>query len=207
MTKLKRKLTTAFSADVAGYSRLMCRDEDTTVITLSAYREILSSLVERHQGRVVDAVGDNILAEFGCAVDAVECALSVQAEVSAQNAKLSEDKWMCFRIGINYGQVIEEGGRLYGNGINIAARLQALAYPGGVCISGSVFSRVRDVLTLQHEYLGKFNVKNICKQVEIYRVITKDEGNCRDKKLLSHVPGGQMSDIRPGGKDQVLEKE
>ncbi|MCF8106543.1 MAG: adenylate/guanylate cyclase domain-containing protein [Desulfohalobiaceae bacterium] len=187
MTKLKRKLTTAFSADVAGYSRLMCRDEDTTVITLSAYRKILSALIERHQGRVVDAVGDNILAEFGCAVDAVECALSVQAEVSAQNAQLSEDKWMCFRIGINYGQVIEEGGRLYGTGINIAARLQALASTGGVCVSGSVFSRVRDVMTLQYEYLGKFNVKNICKQVEVFRVITKNEENCRDKKYYDRT--------------------
>ncbi|MGA9538960.1 MAG: adenylate/guanylate cyclase domain-containing protein [Desulfobacterales bacterium] len=173
MTKddLERKITTVFSADVAGYSRLMCRDEDTTLITLSAYREIMSVLIEGHRGRVVDGVGDNLLAEFGCALDAVACAVAVQKKLQGRNASLPIEKRIRFRIGINYGEVIKEGERLYGTGVNIAARLESLADPGGVCISRSVFGRVRRLLPLQFEPMGQYSVKNICKQVEVYRII------------------------------------
>ena len=173
MTKddLRRRLTSVYSADVAGYSRLMCRDETTTILTLSAYRDIMAEMIVRHRGRVVDAVGDNLLAEFGCAVDAVACALSVQKKLQSKNDELPADKWMRFRIGINYGEVIEKGGRIYGTGVNIAAGLETKADPGGICISRAVLGRVRGLLPLQFECLGTYNVKNICTQVEVYRII------------------------------------
>jgi adenylate cyclase len=173
MTKndLKRKLTTIFSADVAGYSRLMCRDEETTVITLSEYREMMSQAVKHHRGRVVDSPGDNLLAEFGCAADAVSCAIDVQKKLEIENAALPEGKRMRYRIGINYGEVLEADGRLYGTGVNIAARLESNAEPGGVCISRPVLGRVQGLRPFKYEFMGKYFVKNICKQVDIYRII------------------------------------
>ncbi|MBW1786857.1 MAG: adenylate/guanylate cyclase domain-containing protein, partial [Deltaproteobacteria bacterium] len=123
----KRKLTAVFSADAAGYSRLMGEDEAETVRTLTAYREIMASLIKQHRGRVVDSPGDNLLAEFASVVDAVQCAVAVQNEFQARNAELPENRRMVFRIGINLGDVIEEEGRIYGDGVNIAARLEALA--------------------------------------------------------------------------------
>jgi len=172
MTKddLNRKQTTIFSADVAGFGRLMCHDELTTVITISAYRQLISELTERYRGRVVDAVGDNLLAEFGSPVDAIAAAVAVQKELRSRNAELTADKRMLFRIGINYGEVIAEGGRLYGTGVNIAARLESKADPGGICISRAVVDRVRDRLPLHYEYMCKCSVKNICEKVEIFRI-------------------------------------
>lgn len=168
---LKKKLTTILSADAAGFGRLMCRDETATVITLTAYRQIMSTCIEARRGRVVDAVGDNLLAEFGCAVDAVASAVAIQKELCTQNAKLNADKQMFFRIGINYGEVIEAGTRIYGNGVNIAARLETEADPGGICISSPVLGRIERLLPLKFEYMGLFSVKNICKKVEVYRVV------------------------------------
>ena len=127
----RRKLTTMFSADVAGYSRLMGEDEAATVKTLTTYRNIMIELIKQHRGRVVDSPGDNLLAEFTSVVDAVQCAVAVQKELQARNAGLPEDRRMEFRIGINLGDVIEEEDRIYGDGVNIAARLEALANPGG----------------------------------------------------------------------------
>jgi adenylate cyclase len=176
---LKRKLATVLSADAAGFGRLMCRDELSTVVTLNTYRKIMAELIQRHRGRVVDAVGDNLLAEFGCAVDAATCALAIQEELGSRNAELAEDKRMRFRIGINFGEVIEEGGRIYGTGVNIAARLESIAEPGGICISRPVFGRIRGLLPLRFRYLGKHSVKNICTQVEVYQIIqaqTESEG-------------------------------
>ena len=173
MTKndLNRKLTTILSADVAGYSRLMCRDEETTVITLTEYREIISQGVKHHRGRVVDAPGDNLLAEFGCAADAVACAIAVQKTLEIENAALPEDKRMRYRIGVNYGEVLEADGRLYGTGVNIAARLESNAEPGGICISRPVLGRVKGLLPFKYESMGKYFVKNICKQVDMFRII------------------------------------
>jgi adenylate cyclase len=127
--KYKRRLTAIFSADVAGYSRLMGEDEAATVSTITKYRDIISDLVEQYRGRIVDSPGDNILAEFASVVDATQCALSVQKEIQARNSELSENRRMQFRIGINIGDVIEEGERIYGDGVNIAARLETLADP------------------------------------------------------------------------------
>jgi adenylate cyclase len=127
----KRKLTAIFSADVAGYSRLMAEDEMATVKTPETYREVMSTLIMQHRGRVIDSPGDNLLAEFTSVVDAVQCAVAVQKEFQARNAELPENRKMEFRIGVNLGDVIEEGDRIYGDGVNIAARLEALAEEQG----------------------------------------------------------------------------
>ena len=157
----KRKLTTILSADVAGYSRLMGDDEAATVKTLTTYREIMADLIKQHRGRVVDSPGDNLLAEFTSVVDAVQCAVSVQKEFQARNAELPENRRMEFRIGINLGDVIEEEDRIYGDGVNIAARLEALAEPGGICVSKTAFDQIETKLPLGYQYLGEQEVKNI----------------------------------------------
>jgi adenylate cyclase len=167
----KRKLTTMLSADVAGYSRLMAKDEAATVKTLKAYQGIMTELIKQHRGRVVDSPGDNVLAEFTSIVDGVQCAVSVQKELQARNAELPEDRRMEFRVGINLGDVIEEGNRIYGDGVNIAARLEALADPGGICISKTAFDHIETKLPLGYEYLGEQTVKNIAKPVGAYRVL------------------------------------
>jgi adenylate cyclase len=167
----KRKLTTMFSADVAEYSRLMAEDEAATVKTLKTYREIMTELIRQHRGRVVDSPGDNVLAEFTSVVDAVQCAVSVQKELQARNAELPENRRMEFRIGINLGDVIEEEDRIYGDGVNIAARLEAMANPGGICISKTAFDQIETKLPLGYEYLGEQSVKNIPKAVGAYRVL------------------------------------
>jgi len=167
----KRKLTTMFSADVAGYSRLMGEDEAATVKTLTTYRGIMAELIKQHRGRVVDSPGDNLLAEFTSVVDAVQCAVAVQKELQARNAELPEDRRMEFRIGINLGDVIEEGDRIYGDGVNIAARLESIADPGGICVSKTAFDHIETKLPLGYEYLGEQTVKNIPKPVGAYRVV------------------------------------
>jgi len=160
-----------FSADVAGYSRLMGEDEAATVKTLTTYRNIMMELIKQHRGRVVDSPGDNLLAEFTSVVDAVQCAVAVQKELQARNAELPEDRRMAFRIGINLGDVIEEGDRIYGDGVNIAARLEGLADPGGICISKTAFDQIETKLPLGYDYLGEQTVKNIAKPVGAYQVL------------------------------------
>ena len=167
----KRKLTTILSADVAGYSRLMGDDEAATLKTLTTYRGIMADLIKQHRGRVVDSPGDNVLAEFTSVVDAVQCAVAVQKEFQARNAQLPENRRMEFRIGINLGDVIEEEDRIYGDGVNIAARLEALADPGGICVSKTSFDHTESKLPLGYEYLGEQTVKNIAKPVGAYKVL------------------------------------
>jgi adenylate cyclase len=167
----KRKLTTVFSADVEGYSRLMAEDEAATVNTLTTYRGIMADLIKQHRGRVIDSPGDNLLAEFTSVVDAVQCAVAVQKELQARNAELPENRRMLFRIGINLGDVIEEEDRIYGDGVNIAARLESLASPGGICVSKAAFDHIESKLPLGYEYLGEQEVKNIPKRVGAYRVL------------------------------------
>jgi adenylate cyclase len=150
-----RKLTAILSADVAGYSRLMQDDEAATVKTLEAYKKIISDLVKQHRGRVVDSSGDNLLAEFASVVDAVQCAVATQKEMQARNAELSENRRMQFRIGVNLGDVIEEESRIYGDGVNIAARLESLADPGGICISKTAFDQIETKLPFGYAYLGE----------------------------------------------------
>src|SRR5437867_4346456 len=148
----------------------MGEDEITTVRTLTAYREVMSALIREHRGRVVDAPGDNLLAEFASVVDAVECAVELQREFKSRNAELPTPRRMEFRIGINLGDVIMEGERIYGDGVNIAARLEALAEPGGVLVSNTVHEQVRDKLPFTFEDLGEQQVKNITRPLRVYRV-------------------------------------
>jgi adenylate cyclase len=169
--EFKRKLTAVFSADVAGYSRLMGEDEAATVKTLESYKQIMFSLIKQHRGRVIDSPGDNILAEFASVVDAVQCGVAVQNELKARNANMSEGRKMQFRIGVNLGDVIEEGERIYGDGVNIAARLETLADPGGICISKTAFDHIESKLPLGYQFLGEQTVKNIAKPVGAYKVL------------------------------------
>jgi class 3 adenylate cyclase len=166
----KRKLTAILSADVKDYSRLMGEDEEATVHTLTAYRDMIATLIDLHRGRLVDSPGDNLLAEFASVVDAVQCAVEVQRELKARNQELPESRRMEFRIGVNLGDVIEEGERIYGDGVNVAARLEALAEGGGISISRTVFDQVKNKLALGFEYLGEHTVKNIKEPVRLYRV-------------------------------------
>lgn len=171
----QRKLTAILSADVEGYSRLMGEDEAATLDTLNAYREIIKTLIQQHRGRLIDFTGDNLLAEFASVVDAVQCAVAVQKELQARNSELAENRRMEFRIGINLGDVIEEGDRIYGDGVNIAARLEALAEPGGICISRTTYDQIKNKLSLGYKYLGDHHVKNIPDPVRVYRVLTEPE--------------------------------
>jgi class 3 adenylate cyclase/ABC-type glycerol-3-phosphate transport system substrate-binding protein len=167
---MDRKLAAILSADVQGYSRLMGEDEEATVQTLTAYREVMASLIRQHRGRVVDSPGDNLLAEFASVVDAVQCAVAVQRELNARNGALPDSRKMAFRIGINLGDVLVDGERIYGDGVNIAARLEGLAEAGGLCLSGSAYEQVENKLALTYRYLGEHAVKNIAKPVRVYQV-------------------------------------
>src|SRR5215468_2158935 len=144
----ERRLAAIFSTDVQGYSRLMGEDEAATVRTITAYRELMATLIQQYRGRVVDSPGDNLLAEFASVVEAVQCAVVIQRELKTRNAALPPQRRMEFRIGINLGDVIVEGERIYGDGVNIAARLEGLAEGGGICISGSVHEQVKTRLAL-----------------------------------------------------------
>jgi adenylate cyclase len=171
----KRKLTTIFSADVVGYSRLMENNEEATIQTLNAYLNSMSTLIQQHSGRVVDMTGDNLMAEFASVVDAVKCAVETQKEISERNTDLPENRRMLFRIGVNLGDIIEEGDRIYGDGVNIAARLEALAEGGGICISGTAYDHLKNKLELGYEYLGEHSVKNIATPVRVYKVLMEQE--------------------------------
>ena len=169
--KFKRKLTAILSADVKGYSRLMGEDEEGTIRTLKAYMEVITGFIQQHRGRVVITGGDSILAEFASVVDAVRCAVGIQEELKDRNKELSEEKRMEFRVGVNLGDVVEEGDTIYGDGVNIAARLESLAEAGGICISGMVYENIKNKLTLRYDYVGEQTVKNIKDPVRIYRVL------------------------------------
>ncbi len=167
----KRKLAAILCADVTEYSRLMREDETATIRTLTAYREVMTALIKQHHGRVVDAVGDNLLAEFASVVDAVQGAIAIQKEIKSRNAQVPESRKMLFRIGINLGDLVVEGDRIYGDGVNITARLEALADPGGICISRTAYDQIEDKLPLGYEYLGEKTVKNTVKPVRAYKVL------------------------------------
>ena len=150
----KRKLAAILSADVEGYSRLMDDDEEATVRILKTYRAAINDLVQQYRGRIVDTPGDNILAEYGSVVDAVNCAVEIQRELAERNAELAYNRKMEFRIGVNLGDVIEDDGNIYGDGVNIAARVESLAEAGGICISGRAYDQVLNKLGLEYENLS-----------------------------------------------------
>jgi class 3 adenylate cyclase len=188
---IKRRLAAIMSADVQGYSRLMREDEAATVRTLNVYREIMTELILQHHGRVVDSAGDNLLAEFASVVDAVQGAVAIQKELEVRNAEVHVDRRLEFRIGINLGDVIVEDDRIYGDGVNIAARLEGLADPGGICISRTAFDQIEDKLPLGYEYLGEKIVKNISKPIRAYKVLMEPD----------EMPSGK------GEKKNVIEQE
>jgi adenylate cyclase len=183
----KRKLAAILSADVKGYSRLMGENEDATVSTLTAYREIMTTLINKHQGRVVDSPGDNLLAEFTSVVNAVRCAVKTQDELKIRNDVLPENRKMQFRIGVHLGDVIVEGERIYGDGVNMAARIEGLAEGSGISISGTVYDSIENKLDLNYKFQGEHTVKNIKKPVRVYRVRKKSSitvsGDDREYKL------------------------
>jgi class 3 adenylate cyclase len=173
--KVTRRLAAIFSADAKDYSRLMRQDEVSTVRMLNAYREVMTGLVVQHHGRVVDSPGDNVLAEFASVVDGVQAAVAIQRELKVRNAKLPPVRRMEFRIGINLGDIIVQKDRIYGDGVNIAARLEAIADPGGICISRTAYDQIEDKLPFGYEYLGEKSVKNISKPIPAYKVVVAPE--------------------------------
>jgi adenylate cyclase len=168
---VERKLTAILCADVYGYSRLMGGNEEATLVTLTAHRKIIDSLIEQHHGRFVNTAGDSVLAEFASVVEAVNCAVNIQIALKAENAKLPPERRMEFRIGVNLGDVMVEGDQIYGDGINVAARLENLADPGGICISGTVHEQIQDKLALGYKDSGEQTVKNIARPVHVWRVL------------------------------------
>ena len=167
--KVKRRLTTVLCADVHGYSRLMGADEAGTLGTLRRYRSAIAGLVERHDGRIVNTWGDAVIAEFASVVEAVQCAVEIQQEISNQDSNSPPAHQMRFRIGINLGDVMVDGSDIFGDGVNIAARLQELAEPGGVVVSASVYDQVHNKLSLGFDCLGHQQMKNVAPVVS-YRV-------------------------------------
>jgi adenylate cyclase len=172
---MERRLAAILAADVAGYSRLMEADEEATVRALNACRKVIDGLVAAHGGRVFGSAGDSVVAEFPSPVEAVRCAVDIQRDLEARDAAQPEGRRMRFRIGVNLGDVIVEGDDLLGDGVNIAARLEALADAGGICLSRPVFDQVKRQLDLGYEYLGAHAVKNIAEPVRVYRVLTAPE--------------------------------
>jgi adenylate cyclase len=200
--KLKRKLKAILSADVEGYSLHMADDEVFTIQTLQSYQHLMSNLIGQYSGRVVDSPGDNLLAEFESAVDAVECAVEIQKKLNKENARLVEDKRLEFRVGVNIGDVVQDGDRIYGSGVNVAARIESLADPGCVFISRSTYDQVKDKVDLGFEYMGKHEVKNIKEPVQVYKVLTASESpkplidespDLPDKPSIAVLPFNNMS--------------
>ena len=172
---LVRKLATILSADVAGYSRLMAEDEEQTLLLFRAHVEVFESLVALHRGRIFNTAGDAILAEFGSAVEAVRCATEIQAALQTRNNQLPEQRQVRFRIGINLGDVMVQGADLLGDGVNVAARLQTAAEPGGICLSGSVYDQIRNKLSLLFTPLGEMSYKNIPQPVRTFAIAEADD--------------------------------
>jgi TolB-like protein len=171
---LEHRLAALISADVVGYSRLISEDEVGTIRTLTAYRAEMTALVRSRGGRIVNFVGDNMLAEFASTLAAVECALNIQAALARFNDKLADNRRMYFRIGINLGDVAVEGDLIFGDGVNIAARLEALARPGGICISNMVYDQVINKLDIRWVDIGEQELKNIPNPVRVYRIAKSD---------------------------------
>jgi len=171
---LERKLATILSADVAAYSRLMAEDEEHTLRIFRGHKEVFEKLVELHRGRVFNTAGDAILAEFGSAVEAVRCATEIQAALRSRNDQLPDDRRVEFRIGVNLGDVMVQGQDLLGDGVNVAARLQGAAEPGGICISGSIYDQIRNKLSLSFTPLGEVRYKNIPQAVRTFAIAEAD---------------------------------
>ncbi|WP_157018271.1 adenylate/guanylate cyclase domain-containing protein [Mesorhizobium xinjiangense] len=186
-----RRLTTIFSADVKGYSKLMAADEEGTLATLKEYRDAMARLIAAHDGRVINTWGDGLIAEFASVVNAVRAAIDVQNELGQRNGKRGEANRMHFRIGLNLGDVIVDGDDIYGDGVNIAARLEAEAPPGGILISNTVYDQVRNKLSVGFEFLGNLEVKNIAEAVPSYAVrigVGSDDAGMAGQRVGRRAP-------------------
>src|ERR1700749_519124 len=170
---VSRRLVAVFAADVEGYSRLMGADEVGTLKGLTERRAILDRIIGEHRGRIANTAGDRVLAEFGSAVDAVHCAVEAQTVLAEANSSQAPDRRICFRIGIHIGDVMVRAGDLFGDGVNIAARLQSIATPGGLCISGLTYEQVRKVLPITFADLGALQVKNIQEPIRAYQAVNE----------------------------------
>ena len=190
MTKksFNRKLTAILSADVKGYSRMMGEDEAATIYTLKLYKEAMTEVIERYRGRVVDAPGDNLLAEFASVVDAVQCAVEIQHELAERNKELPENRKMVYRIGVNIGDVVQENGRIYGDGVNIAARIEGMADGGGICISRAAYDQIKYKLPYEYRYEGEQLGKNIDEPLRIYKVVINSEIEKLPKNMPLELP-------------------
>jgi adenylate cyclase len=167
---MEQRIAACLHADVSGYCRLIADDVEATVRTLKAYRNVMTRVVAEHDGRVVDTAGDSFLAEFATVTSAVRCGVHMQHELAALNAVLPPRRWLQFRIGIDLGSVIADDERIYGNCVNIAARVQEEASPGSVCVAGGAYDHMDEPLPLRFEYLGERVVKNIAAPQRVYRV-------------------------------------
>ena len=205
--RVERRLAAILAADVAGYSRLMEADEEGTLAALQAMRrELADPKIAEHRGRIVKTTGDGLLVEFASVVDAVRCAVEVQREMIARNATTSAGRRIEFRMGINVGDIIIEDGDIFGDGVNIAARLEALSEPGGICLSAAAHEQVRDRLDLAFDDLGEQQVKNITRPVRVYRIpitLTLPTPSARApslSRIASHCGrGGTAARQRRGG--------
>jgi len=200
--RTKRKLSAVLSADVKGYSRLMGQDEAGTVNRLKEYRALMTDIIQHYRGRVVDYPGDNILAEFASVIDATECAVKIQQKLKIRNDEIPENRRMEFRIGLNLGDVIIEGERIYGDGVNIAARIEELADAGGICVTSNVYEQVKNKLSFIFEDTGVHPVKNITEPIHVYRLLTENynavieassEPDLPDKPSIAVMPFDNMS--------------
>jgi class 3 adenylate cyclase len=167
---LERKLVAIFAADVAGYSRLMEADEEATLVMLSRYREIIDRIIAEHRGRIAGTAGDSVLAEFPSVIDAVNAAREIQQALAEENRMVCESGRMDFRVGINVGDIMVKDGDIFGDGVNIAARLESLAEPGGICVSRGVRDHIRGKLEIGFEDLGEQTVKNIAQPIRVFRL-------------------------------------
>lgn len=184
---IRRKLAALLAADVAGYSRLMSLDEEETTRRLVEFRTVTDTLIAHHGGRIANTAGDSILAEFPSSVDAVRCAIEIQEALRTKNDGLPQEKLLQFRIGINVGDVIEQGGDLLGDGINVAARLESIAEPGGICISEDVRNQIEGKLTLAIEFLGKQQLRNLRRPVAAYRVTGREPSRIGKTSLFHQI--------------------
>src|SRR5271167_4623617 len=186
--RLERKLAAIVAADVAGYSRLMAADEEGTLARLKAHRRaLIDPKISEHGGRIIKTTGDGMLVEFASVVDAVRSVVEIQRGMLERNADTPADKRIDFRVGINIGDVIVDGDDIYGDGVNVAARLEGLAEPGGILVSGVVRDQVRDKLSFSFDDLGDRNVKNIPRPVRAYRVKLNDDGPPPPAKTAARV--------------------
>src|SRR5215472_5178031 len=193
-----RRLAAILAADVAGYSRLMGEDEEGTLAALKAIRrELTDPKIKEHRGRIVKTTGDGLLLEFASVVDAVRCAVEVQREMAERNADVSPDRRLELRMGINVGDIIKDGRDIYGDGVNVAARLEALAEPGGICVSRVVRDQVRDKLAFSFEDMGEQQVKNIARPIRVHRILLGEKPSASEPGIESPLQSPPLLPDKP----------